>query len=464
MFFIPYDQWMEKTRSRLSSRSPALKNLDSALAEAEKVSEDDANILEWFQGGVGAMSPAAKAALEIEKARRGDAVTLVRRAFNAWVQDQTKKGQDWRKSVRNECGAVQTLCDQIGYWTRTFPNESERAALDFIIAERNKSIPVLFKGSDVVIYSDASTKKDDATTMYKAATVAINSRKLARGSSSGGAGAGGRFMQAISSEADKLVTEAFGAPITSLVWDPAENVLKTTLDHAFAAIKDEIAALAPGVGLAAASATMVFNAVKLITQSIAADAMLDLSKRLEAGDSRSAMLRVRDWQLRAIAARTAKVARAGVNVGMHSASIASCGAGIPAQLAVSIASGIIALAAAIGELGMQYKEKRALAAYLNRDNLGRDIFAQAPLAAAYYLLNTPTSHIALQVVEFGAPTWRQDVELLQKDGVLASTLSESANLISAARYRIKKKSEGSYRERVDKSLLDKAKVKLSGSK
>jgi hypothetical protein len=337
--------------------------------------------------------------------------------------------------------------------------------LDFIIAERNKSIPVLFKSSDVVIHSDTSSKKDDATTMYKAATVAINSRKLARGpSSSGGAGSGGRFVQAISGQADKLVTEAFGGPITSLVWDPAESELKTTLDHAFAAIKDEIAALAPGVGLAAASATLVFNTVKLITQSIAADAMLDLSGRMEEGDSRAALLRVRDWQLRAIAARTAKVARAGVNVGMHSASIASCGAGIPAQLAVSIASAIIALAAAIGELGMQYKEKRALAAYLNRDNLDRNIFAQAPLAAAYYLLNTPTSHIALQVVAFGAPTWRQDVELLRKDGVLASTLTESANLISAARYRIKKKSGGQYRERVDKSLLDKVKAKVTRSK
>jgi hypothetical protein len=133
-------------------------------------------------------------------------------------------------------------------------------------------------------------------------------------------------------------------------------------------------------------------------------------------------------------------------------------------LAVSIASAIIALAAAIGELGMQYKEKRALAAYLNRDSLDRNIFAQAPLAAAYYLLNTPTSHIALQVVSFGAPTWRQDVELLRKDGVLASTLTESANLISAARYRIKKKSGGQYRERVDKSLLDKVKAKITRSK
>jgi hypothetical protein len=150
MFFIPYEQWMEKTRSRISSRSPALKTLDSALAEADQFSEDDATVLEWFEGCLGTISPAAKTALEIEKARRGDAVALVRRGFTAWVQDQTRKGQDWRKSVRNESGAVQTLNDQIGYWTRTFPNESERAALGVCRNERFLAISTPRSGGRMV--------------------------------------------------------------------------------------------------------------------------------------------------------------------------------------------------------------------------------------------------------------------------------------------------------------------------
>jgi len=236
-------------------------------------------------------------------------------------------------------------------------------------------------------------------------------------------------------------------------------VIAEAVNHAISEIKDEIAALAPGVGLGVASATLLYNTVKLVIQSIAADDLVTLSRSLEAGDSQSALLRVRDWQLRTIAATTAKVARAGVNVGAHAASIASLGVGIPAQLATSLANAILGLAFVIGELGMQYKESRALTAYLNRGVLGRDIFAQAPLAAAYYLLNTPDSHIALQLVTIGAPGWQADVERLKKDGGLKTALSEATSLISASRYRIYP-AVGRYRERADLALTTKVKNKV----
>ncbi len=464
MFFIPYTEWMDLTRSALSARSPALKALDQAILDAEDASEDDADVMRWFvDGGTDSMPVAVKAALEIEKAARSLAVANVRKAFEAWTADQTRKGQDWRKSVRNGKGAVQKLADQLAFLTRTYPDQGERAAMDYMIEERNKSIPLLFKNCEVVAYSDSFTTYNDRMAKAKAAELAINSYKLTNAvkPGAGGAGAGSRFAQAISGEIDKMVTEAFGSSASALVWDSAENFFKSTVETAIREIKDEIAALAPGVGLGVASATLVFNTAKLVISSIAADAMLDMSQRLEDGDSRAAMERVRDWQLRAIAARVSKIARAGVNIGMHSAAIASCGVGIPAQLAVSIASAIVALASVIGELGMQYKEKRALTAYLNGPTLGRDIFGQAPLAAAYYLLNTPDSHIALQLVQIGAPGWQADVERLKKDGVLLTTLSEAQNLISEARYRIKKKDGSRFRERQAQSLLTQAKDKIN---
>lgn len=466
MFFIPYDEWMSQTYSRIYSRSPALKKLDEALKEAEDIEADDEEVLKWFAYGLGPVSDSAKAAIEIEKARRADAVGQVSRAFTDWVQDHTRKGQEWRASTRNSSGAVTTLHNQIAYWTRTFPSTTEREAIEYMTASRNKSIPALFKGVEVVIQSDLLTKKDDASAMYKAVELVRNSRKLERiyQPPSGGGGASHGFMHTISTQTDRLVAEAFGGDLRSLIWDPTEHGLQAVLGHAIDSIKEEIAALAPGVGLGAASASLVFHTAKLVIQSIAADEMVDLIQRLGEGDSRAALERVRDWQLRTIAARAAKVARAGVNVGVHSAAIASCGIGIPAQLAVSIATAIVALAEVIGELGMQYKEKRKLTAYLNQDSLGRDIFAQSPLAAAYYLLNTPVSHIALQIVSFGAPAWRHDVELLVQNDSLKTVAEESARLIAAARYRIRRKGAAPFRERLEPALWERAKAKKRGGK
>ena len=79
------------------------------------------------------------------------------------------------------------------------------------------------------------------------------------------------------------------------------------------------------------------------------------------------------------------------------------------------------------------------------------------MAAAYYLLNTPDSHIALQLVEIGRPAWRQDVELLKKDGLLKTVMTESTALIEAARYRITRRDGGVYRDRFEPTLWNQAK-------
>ena len=458
MFFIPYDEWMELTYSRTSARSDALKALDHAIAEAEDASEDDETVMRRF-AYAGEPPAAGRVALEIEKAARGVAVAEVRKAFNAWTADQTRKSQDWRKSVRNERGAITRLAEQIAYWSRTLPDRDERAALQYMVEQRNQSIPALFQGAKVVAYSDKMTYLKDQLTKAQVAKTGITAYRLGRAvHGPSGNGHGGGFAAAVSAEIDKMVREAFG--VSGVVaWDHAESVIAAAVNYAITEIKDEIAALAPGVGLGVASATLVYNTVKLVMQSIAADELLTLTRSLEVGDSQAALARVRDWQLRTIAATTSKVARAGVNVGMHAASIASMGVGIPAQLATSLANAIVGLAFVIGELGMQYKESRALTAYLNRGTLGRDIFAQAPLAAAYYLLNTPDSHIALQLVTIGAPGWQADVERLKGSGGLNTALSEATTLIGAARYRIHP-ATGRFRERLDLAMTTKVKNKL----
>lgn len=470
MLFIPIDEWLRKTARTLHSRSDALKALDAAIARANQIdAEGDATLVRYI-GTVGELSESAKLALLMDKTLRELAIAGVRRAFTAWVKD----GHAWRTSVRNQSGAVTLLHQQLSYWQSVNPSPDTSAALAVVIKARNESIPTLFAGCECIAKGELldrlKARKNKVTAAKNVVTVARNSYKLSGASlhrpslpshHGGGGGASSGLMGTIETQVGHMVKEAFGATLGQLDWHAAEAFLRDTLNEALASIKDEVAALAPGVGLGAASATLVFQTVKLVIAGIAADEMLDLSRKLETGDSMAALQRVRDWQLRDIALRTSKAARASVNVGTHAAAIASCGVGIPAQLAIGIANAIIALAEMIADLGVQYKESRALTAYLNGRSigavLGPDIFAASPLAGAYYLLNTPTSHIALQLVTIGAPAWQEDVELLKKSGVLKTVITESARLIDSCRYRIVRSDGGSYREREGKTLVVKAK-------
>jgi hypothetical protein len=471
MLFIPFEEWMQLTRSMIYSRSEKLKALDAAIWESEAVA-DDQEILRWHaKTGMMSITPELKAALDLEEKRRAYAVAKVSKAFDDWAgfQASNEHGvQDWRKSVRNSKGAMEKLAGQIKHWKEKYPRLSvdasilSRTGMQILIDARNNSIPALFLDCKVIAYEDNFTKADDFSNKVTAARLARSSgqlHNLGQVSAASGAAraANSSFMRSITTQIDSMVAHAFGSDAAHLVWDQAEHAVRSTVEYAIKQIKDEIAALAPGVGLGVASAGLLFHTVKLVMESVAADSLLDLSKRLEVGDAQAALQRMRDWQLRTIANRAQKVARAGINVGMHAAAIASCGAGIPAQLAVSIANAVVALAAAIGELGMQYKEKRALSVYLKKPDLGREIFATAPLAAAYYLLNTPDSHVALQLVEIGAPGWQADVERLKKDGVLRTMLSTAQDLINEARYRIRRKNGGRFRERLENGFVDKAK-------
>jgi hypothetical protein len=484
MFFTPIDEWLQQTRSLVYSRSEPLKKLDAAVKEANAVNDELENSMSEHFDSFGFKTPFDKLMVELAQSRLAAAVATVKQAFDDWANDQTRRGKNWRKSGRNDSGAVTTLYNQIVYLSAQHPSASTQAALDVITEQRNQSIPQLFKDCVCLSRTDMMGKLQEQrrkiTVTKDAYTIASDSWKLAGSprpgsipmphvglpSRPGSGSQGGGIDATITGHIQDMIRSAFG--VVHVDWHEQEAELRDLMTHAIGQIQHEIHALAPGVGLGAASATLVFQQVKLVMNRIADDDLFDLSRRLEAGDSRAALERVRDWLNREFALRSSAAARAAVNVGMHAAAIASCGVGVPAQLAVSIANTIIALAEIIADLGVQYKESRAITRYLADHGAanppGRDIFAIAPLIGAYYLLNTPTSHIALQLVTIGAPGWQADVELLVKDGLIKTVVEQSARLISASRYRIVRSSGPQLRDRVGKTMTMKAKDKLASAK
>lgn len=428
MLFISHEEWLQGTYNRFSRRSTELKALDEAIKAANESSADDATVQSWYAWD-GTMTETAKAAAKLDEACRKEAIYKVNQAFTKWVG---ARNSDWRTSGRDSSGTVTRLYQQLTYYTsRGQVPTSESEALQLIKESRDQSIPLLFKGCTV---------KGMGASMMQKTTIRKSSATLAAA-----------FAKLIKD----LVQDSFGVSMDVLASDPhaGSGVLSTVMDQ----MKDVLAQITPGVGLGVSAASLVFHAAKTATGSISSYELLKVHAKLPEGDSRAAIESVRVWQARDIALHASAAARASANAASQIASILSAGTATPLQVAVGIANAFVALAEIVADLGVQYREANKLTKFLNEaQTLDRNIFAQCPLVGAYYLLNTPTSHIALAFVNIGAPAWREEVEVLKKWGGLKTVITESARLIDVSRYRILRADKQKFREREGKTLKVKA--------
>lgn len=139
MFFTPIDQWLRQTAHALSPRSPALQKLDEAIRRANIREAEGREELADLTANSRFHNNAQTQQETLNKA----AVQEVRDAFDRWVSDQSRKGQKWRDSVRNQRGAVSKLYDQIDALSVRYPAPDTGGALAGVIAARDASIPVL---------------------------------------------------------------------------------------------------------------------------------------------------------------------------------------------------------------------------------------------------------------------------------------------------------------------------------
>lgn len=472
MFLISIDEWMKATYSRIYSRSDALKALDKAIAEAGIINQEVDQSQYIFMSRTGKLSELDKNSIAIGEKKRALALAAVRKAFDKWVDTQTRKGQDWRDSGRNSSGAVTRLYDQLKYFGGKYLSESDEACIAVIVKNRSDMIPLLFDGCTCVLKAERgrmealSDKLKKAKATRQIGQIAKKSRALANSpataaSSSGGTAASSEVLTKINAMIPEIVSNAFGTTLEQLSWEAGETFFKETLTEALSAIKEEILAIMPVAGAVASSATLIVNTIKLVQSGLAASTLLNLTNKLQESDSKVALARIRDWQLRDIALSSSKLARATTNTAAQLAAIFSAGLGTAPQLILGICNAIVALLEMVAEMGMQYKESRALTKYLNStkkaSELGKDIFTASPLAAAYYLLNTPTSDIALQLVNIGDPGWMQEIEQLKQSAPLATVITESERLIDASRYVLMAKGKMRFREREGKEMLVRAK-------
>ena len=450
-------EWLRATGADKTTRSSTLQQLDEAIERANLRREPEP------------LPPpnASSALLEKHKKNTEFCVAALRdvdRALNAWMSDQWKKrpNEGWHGSVRNQSGAIEQLVRELWNLQSKY-DPGGPTKVEAYETARDNSIPALFKGCKCISRTSVgdlvkdgkstSTVVGSAQSLVKNLREAVKLRFPREGTPEPIISAAEKTQ--VSSEVAGFIKKAFGN-LDNLTWDVSEEFFKGVLNEAKGALMQEVASAVPFAGLVPAVAVLgiAINDMKIAGRG--ARAVERLNQRTVPSDSKSALQIIRGWQEHDMTLQKNRVTRASLNVGSQIVGIASGGTATAVQVPLGILNTIDALADVIIEIGGQYQASRALTLYLNgRDGahpLGREIFSASPLAAAYYILNTPTSFVALQFVNLGAPGWREEIESLITRGDLAEARREAARLIEESRYRIIPPGRGKYAETIDKSI------------
>ncbi len=464
-------QWIKNTGGDSDRRrSVALRRLDDAIGVANRT-EAPASL-----SMTEAADEQAVRTHEMASALCALALSQVHDALEAWMREQNlKHTHGWKDSIRNKEGAVEVLVAQLKEARSRFSQE-ESAAMQSLKAARDASIPALFKGARCISRSESRDFLVDAVSGVSVgasgADLVKNIRSVVHRKDATGAGTatpaapptGVGLPLEIDRSIKNLIHSAFAGTLGEVRWEIDEKFFQDVLEHALAGIKEELASAVPYLGVVGAAAVLTYATTQAVSARSHIKAVERLKLRTVPSDSKSALEAIHKWQLEDMQLLKARVARASVNLGSQIVGIASAGTLTVVQGSVGICNAILALTDVVIALGRQYQASRALTRYLNDQDghnpLGRAIFCASPLAGAYYLLNTPTSHIALQLVDLGAPGWQEDVERLVLREDLAKARAEAARLIDVSRYRIVPHKGGRYVETVDKSFLGKVREAL----
>lgn len=461
---ISKELWLKNTGGdKDHRRSPALRRLDDAIGVANRTEEPGP------LADAKSASDQAQAEHEMAMAMCAMALSHVSDALQAWMNEQSAKhSKGWRDSLRNKSGAVEALVRELQALKSKYDKE-DLAALEAVKDARDKSIPALFKGCKCISRSASRDFLTDGINSGAAGASAVelvtSIRRVMHNKDAKAPAAAAPDVQAASPPSpiefeaplSDLINKAFGVPLSQLRWEVDEAFFRDVVQHSLTAIRQELVAAIPFVGLAGAAVVLGYASYQLKDASNKAQAITRLQQSVLPGDSKSALETIHKWQLGDMQLQKARVARAALGLGSQIAGVASAGTLTVVQGSVGICNAIVGLADVIIEIGRQYQASRALTTYLNNQDgqhpLGREIFSASPLAGAYYLLNTPASHIALQLVDIGLPGWQEEVERLVLHEDLAKARAEAARLIDLSRYRILPGSGGQFVETIDKSFM-----------
>ena len=387
-------QWMKDTHSLTSPRSTLMKEVDSAIERYGKTPND----------------------------QNKQAITT---ALDKWRFDQSRHGKDWRKSVRNEKGAVTNLHRALSELDKRRLTREELEAMQYIARMQATALQRQFDGKELKFKSNtllglASNtgskwqKFKGASSLVAggatgAASAASTGRSLVKGAGLvhqvGGAGAIAASQGSMVGIAMKI-KELCRELCPGLDPDQVFQALHLGNMEQFAA------ELAPFVGAISSGGKAIVGWIGVIRQQYGQYKMQDLRQDIAPGDPEAAFDALSALLDREIASAAA---RATVKTGAFTAKTA--GAFADAGAVTGPVVGVLEILAEVIQSIVEYvrdvKECEAANQMLRVGALNLDLFGACPILGCYFLvIQDHSTIINFAVGEYGTEHWMFDVERL----------------------------------------------------
>ena len=402
-----YKQWMKDTYSLRHKRSGALVELDEAI-KANASQEQLRNLLA------------------------------------VWIIGQNKKGKDWRKSVRNQKGAVTTLYRVVNEMDKRILRDDEREALKYLsrmqamaLANQFNNKKLTFKSTTLVgmargagsnwqkFKTGAAGFKDGASTAKSIHTGVKNIRTGAKLFKEGGRAAA---QGAASASLQKKIVELCKSLTPGLNPDEVFQNLNLGSVSQFAGN------VAPFVGAISSGGKAVVGWIGVAKTTytkhdIAARRYAFAPEDPEAAFDALLELLRRDVNSRSIKAGVATGAFTGKLLGTFA------DAGAVSGPVLGMLETLANIFQTIVEYVRDYKEVEAANELLAVGYLNLDLFSYSPILGCYFLLIQDHSTIInFAVGDYGTPNFKFDAEQLIKK--INPVLDQARLYVHASRYEI----------------------------
>ena len=408
-----YDQWMKDTHSLVRPRSEFLKKLDEAI-----------------------------------KTQKKDAI---RTALDRWRFEQSKLGKDWRKSVRNEKGAVTNLYRAVSDLDKRKLTAEELEALKYISRQQSLALQKQFLGAQLKFKpttlmglangagskwerfkAGASAAKDGASPAKGIYSGISNTVKGAQTLQQGG-------KAAVTTAAKQSMTGNFDTIKRSVT--EFCHTLCPGLDpnHVFTAlhlgsVETFATNLAPFVGAVSSGGKAIVGWIGVAKRCWDGIKIADSRYAIAAGDPEAAFdalleLIDRDIKSEAGKASVATVAFTGKTLGFF------CDAGAVTGPTIGLLETLAGIFQTVVEYVRDYKECQAGNEMLRVGALNFELFTVCPLVGCYFLvIQDHSTIINFAVGDYGTPNWMFDVEALVKK--IEPVLAKAREYIRTSRLEI----------------------------
>jgi len=374
--YVSYDQWMQRTNlGMLSVRSTSLKRVDAALKNYD-------------------LFPT------------GRNLRALRRTFDVW---KGEKG-DWRKSDRNQKGAVADLDAMLR------GPERDLSPMDYLLQEQRRRVDVLFRGRKLV------TRKSKL--LLPGGSALSNLENIRRGATALGA-PNPAFMETVLS----MFRSFFGAGAAnvSIEVEVADYLGREVFGNL---VKE----MAPYAGILTSGANAIYQFGKLGQAWSRRADVRDCRVAVREGDPAKAVAAIERVLSRDMTRRLTQGSMASFEAIARGVATATGG-----PLAETVAAGVMSIAKLtyqVYTVGQDFQDKAQANGVLSGvEPITYTVFDKYPLLGCYFVVCVDTSDVVnFMLDDMGTENWMDDVEKLTKQ--MQPIIQISRKLIADARFEI----------------------------